>query len=92
MNPNGLRPPSMVQIGSRPSQQPQPPLPAYVISATANGNANNRQVQYPRSRILDEKYHGPSRLDPLPQDERRQQGEQRVRRDKEDPQLRDDVE
>ena len=41
VNPNGLRPPSMVQIGSRPQQPP----PAYVISATANGNghANNRQ-------------------------------------------------
>ena len=44
VNPNGLRPPSMVQIGSRPQQPP----PAYVISATANGNGygNNRREDY----------------------------------------------
>ena len=59
LNPNGLRPPSMVQIGSRP-QQP----PAYVISATANGNghghSNNRQED--ESVIHFVKYHS----SPLP--------------------------
>ena len=48
VNPNGLRPPSMVQIGSRPP-------PAYVISATANGN--NRDEQRSTAQLLEAGSH-----------------------------------